>query len=231
MKKTFGVATISYKRNHILRLFCASIKRLRKEFGDFPVICVGDADHEPICKEYGITHFYQENRPATEKWNTSVREMLKLNTDYIILIDSDDIMGNDYMSKLIEGMEADADMIFTHQVYFWSSDGANKGELLRLKAGQIIGVGKAVKSSVFRHKDRWWTTDKNSGMNSDLHRNIAGHLRTRREVNGILVDVKSKQNLNKFSFWKRKIGQSVPSSIFYDSLGEEELSIISQLIG
>lgn len=227
----FGIATISYKRENILELFFCSMNRFRKTYGNFPVVCVGDAEHAGLCQKYGIQHFYQENRPATEKWNTAIREILKYETDYIILIDSDDIMGNDYMEKLIEGMEAGADMIYTHQVYFWSSDGPNKGELLKLKAKQIIGVGKAVKTSVFIHKDRWWTSNRNSGMNSDLHRNIANHLIKRREISGILVDVKSKTNLNKFTFWKKKIGNVIPSDLFYNAVGEEEMSIINKLLG
>ena len=107
---TFGIVTVNCGRPLVLRLWLASIDRLREHVGFcFPAVVVSDAIDETICKVHNVAHITKPNRPVSDKWNAGFMHMRDLEVDYVIILGSDDIMSNDYLDRAIE--ESDKDVM------------------------------------------------------------------------------------------------------------------------
>lgn len=231
----FAFLTINNRRPMIFNLFCASIKRLRKDIGyDFPVVCVSGLEDKKICANYGITHITHANSPATEKWNLGMVALRELHPEYVVVMGSDDIMSTDTLKALVEQMKLGFDMIGLNEVYVYDGDGAyQKGMLKHYVSGKVLGVGKCLHSRVLDEINwRGWQyyQPRNYGMDGILSRNTNRYIKTHAIVQGIIVDVKSKDSLNKFTmFVHNHKGETVNSQIFYDILSEEELEILKHV--
>jgi hypothetical protein len=229
---TFGLLTISYGRIKVLQLWLASIRRLRAEIGiDFPAIVVGDAEHKELCESYGVFHVSQQNHPATAKFNTGTQFLMEHGVDYVCITGSDDVLSTDLLRNLIVEMEKGTDLIGIDTIYFYGGDGKHKGCLRKLIAkNQILGVARCIKRSIIEKVGgRPWNREASWGMDGICLRNILPHIKTRALVQGICTDVKSRENLNKITLWLGKIDTASDPNIFYDTLGEEEKLILSQI--
>jgi hypothetical protein len=227
---SFGIITISYKRTKVLQLFLASIKRLRREVGMFPCVVVGDEEHKNLCGQYDVTHITQANHPATAKFNTGVAYMMFLGVDYVVVMGSDDIMSTDLLKNLIREMENGYDLIGISQLYFYAGDGKYRGKLRHLVThGQYLGVARCIHRRIIGKVSPLWNAERSWGMDGIALRNIAPHIKTKKLVEGICTDVKTEENLNKFHFWTTRIDMNTPPKVFYDTLGEEEKVILSEI--
>jgi hypothetical protein len=55
------------------------------------------------------------------------------------------------------------------------------------------------------------------------------HVKSRAIVEGMVVDVKSRESLNKFSFWHGRDLALCPPETFYQILSEEEKQILKEI--
>jgi len=231
--KTFGIITISYKREKVLRLFCAGIKRLRNDLQMFiPVVCVGDAEHKSICDEYHIHHITQENHPASQKWNTAVAYMMSINVSYISIFGSDDICSTDLLKNLISAMEVGYDLIGVNQIYFYGGDGKHKGQLRHLQSGKtIMGVARTISKYVFEKAHPMWRKNRSWAMDGDCLRTIKPYMRHYKIVEGDVFDIKTTDavQLNKMTYWLSKLDTNLPPDILYNILSQEEKDILFSL--
>jgi glycosyltransferase involved in cell wall biosynthesis len=227
----FGILTISYRRQKILHLFLASIKRLRNDCGYFPCIVVGDEEHKGLCEAYEVFHVTQENHPATAKWNTGVDYLMGIGCDYIVITGSDDIVSTPLMLNLISEMEKGTDLVGISTIYFYASDGKHKGSLRKLTANkQILGVARCISRNVIEKTGLpLWNKESSWGMDGICLRNIRPHVKTMKIVEGVCVDVKNNESLNKFTFWLSRIHTESPPEIFYSILSDEEKQILSEI--
>jgi len=231
---TFGILTINFRRPQIFRLFCASVKRLRAETGiDFPVVVVSEPEDRNMCDSYNIGHIAQVNIPVSEKWNTACGYMRKLGVDYIIVMGSDDIFSTECLRNIIIEMENDIDLIGIKTLYVYDADGKYRGTLKHITSKNFFGVGKTINRRVLDAVDwRPWTyhAPRSWGMDAICSRNIAPHVKTTAVVEGVIVDCKTKESLNKFTmFHSNRHGRDVDKNIFYDILSKEELEILHNI--
>jgi Glycosyl transferase family 2 len=228
---SFGIMTISYRREKILRLFLASIKRMRAETGiNFPCVCVGDEAHESICNEYDVKHIIQCNRPVSAKFNTGVDYLMNIGCDYIVITGSDDIFSTDLLKNLIKEMEKGTELIGINSIYFYAGDGRYKGSLRKLTSkGQILGVARCIKRNIVEQSRPLWNKNSDWGMDGIALRNIMPRVKTKAIVDGICVDVKTQENLNLFSSWITRLDTQCPAKLFYDIMGEEEKQILNEI--
>lgn len=229
----FAFITINHQRPSIFRLFCASIKRLRREIGiDFPVVCVSEADDTDVCREYGLIHIIHPNNPASEKWNVACEYVRNTDAQYAIVMGSDDIMSTATLSSLIEQMEKGIDFIGLNQVYVYDTDGDHRGELIQFTR-KGIGVGRTISRHILEAANwRPWEygQGRNWGMDAIMYKNISPHIRTKAYIDGVVVDCKSYSNLNKYAMFKTNYGGTVKSSsIFYSFLSKEEKDILDSI--
>lgn len=228
----FGVITINYKRPQILKLFCASIKRLRAEAGiNFPVVVVSEPEDRSMCDSYNIGHIVHPNNPCSEKWNVGTMYLQELGVDYIIVMGTDDIMSTDCLRNIMVEMNNDIDLIGIKSLYVYDADGKYRGTLKRITSKNFFGVGKTINKRVLDAVNwRPWEyhTPRNWGMDAICSRNIAPHVRTTAVAKGVVVDCKTKESLNKFTmFHNNRHGRDVDKNIFYDILSKEELGILN----
>ena len=226
----FGIVTISYRRTEVLHLFLASIKRLRSEVGDFPCVVVGDAEHASLCRKYEVVHLTQANHPATAKWNTGVGFLMENGCDYICIMGSDDVMSTDLLKNLIIEMDKGTDLIGINTVYFYAGDGSHRGKLRKLEAPrQILGVARTIRRGIIEQAGPLWKADKSWGMDHLCLRSILPYVVTSKIVEGVCVDVKTRESLNKFTFWLGKIPHGAAVELFYDIMSEEEKQLLQMI--
>ena len=230
----WGFLTINFKRPQIFRLFCASIKRLRAETGiNFPVICVSEAEDAKICSDHEIGHITYPNVPVSEKWNQGMLYLKTLGLDYAIISGSDDVFSTDCLRNIIIEMNNDIDLIGFKSLYVYDADGKYRGTLKHITSGNFLGPGKTINKRVLDAVNwRPWEyhTPRSWGMDAIASRNIAPHVKTTAVVEGVIVDCKTKESLNKFTmFHNNRHGQDVDKNIFYDILSKEELAILHNI--
>lgn len=228
MNATFGILSISYKRPAVLELFCASIVRLRNELEMFiPAVIVGDAEHYEICSKYKIHFIPMKNHPATRKWNAGMDYLIKeMGLDYAIVSGSDDIMSIDLVKNLISEMEKGTDLIGIKTVYFYSADGKHRGQMKKLESTQILGVARTLSARLVKETGVVWPEEKSWGMDAICSRSIGRYVKSIAFVDGVVVDCKSAESLNKFSMWNGRIEGVTPARVFYEMLSEEEIRLL-----
>lgn len=227
----FSFLTLNHGRHQIFRLFCASIKRLRSQTGiDFPVVCVGDEEDADICREYDIIHLIHRN-VATERWNLGCEYIKTMGVDYVVISGGDDIFSLPALSNLINKMYSEIDLIGFSGIYLYDTDGFNRSQLIHITSKGILGVGRTIHRRVLEAVNwRPWDypVQRNHGTDAICYKNISPYVKTSAIVDGMIVDCKSKESLNKFTAFKMK-GVSTPKSKFYDILSKEELDILSSI--
>lgn len=230
---SFAILVINYQRPRIIKLFGASIKRLRNETGiDFPVVCVSESEDADVCREYNMTHLVYPNSPVTLKWNHGAEYVRTLGVDYMVISGSDDIFSTAALSSLINHMNTGVDFISFNEIYVYDTDGTHRGELVHI-ASKGIGVGRAIHSRVL-DKVNWRPWDypmpRNWGMDAIVYKNISPYIQTKAVAKGAITDCKSHVNINKFTMFRSNYrGVSRDKSIFYNYLSKEELDILHSI--
>jgi len=232
--KTFnlntGIITISHNRPSVLRLWCCQIKRLREELETYiPAVVVSDEADESICNEYHVFHITQQNNPVTEKFNRAFKYMQSQGINAVMTLGSDDIISTEYVRKTLAELNNGADYVGTRVFYFYCGQGLDRGKMVKLDSPQTKGIGRTVSKAILDQCDwRLWDKPKNWGMDAIATKNIVKYAKKKAIIEDIIVDVKTRVNLNSFKIWGRRLPQ-VPPEIFYNILSEEELLILKTL--
>jgi len=93
----------------------------------------------------------------------------------------------------------------------------------------LLARAKTISAKVLDNID--WVicpTEKNWGMDAIMDQAIKPYWQTRVFVDGVVVDVKTRFNLNHFTVWGNRL-PVVDSQEFYKLLSEEELEILKTL--
>lgn len=226
-----GIVTANYDRHDIFRLWCASIKRLRDSFGDIPVVVTSESMDRATCKTYNIEHISCKNRPVSRKFNFSMEAMRDKDVDYVMVLGSDDIITDGLFQTILNEVESGIDVIGTDSIYYYSLNRYTcPHKLIKLKYKRMLGVAKTISRSVLeRVYFAPWSWDRDHGLDANLSNNIREHVRTTSFVDGMVVDVKSKFNMNPFSLWNKKPHEDIPEDEFIKELSREEQVIIWQI--
>lgn len=209
------------------------IKRLRYQTEQFiPAVVVSDQEDEATCKSYHIEHITWGNYPVTEKWNRAMAYMKSIGVDYVMILGSDDNISTGFYLSTLEQCERGVDLIGVRTFYFYCSHGQYRGKMVRLdrpKAPNFLGIGKTVSSKVLDQCD-WtlWRESRNCGMDNVANATLVKYVKTRAEVSGMIVDVKSAYNLNRYEIWAKRLPQINPQE-FLKELSNEELQILKTL--
>ncbi len=226
----FGIVTINYKRPQVFELWVESIKRLRTLVGFFPVVCVSEYEDETICRKNDIHFIHRQNRPVTKKWNKGFDWLRTQDVDYVIIVGSDDIISNELMNNLITAMDKDYDLIGIHEIFFFGTYGLYRNKLYRLNKNKMLGVCKTIHRRILDRID-WkpFPLERNYGMDGMVSRLINPIVKSSCTVEGLCCDIKTKESLNRITFWARKIGHAEDNSVLFRHLSENEIKLLKQL--
>ena len=230
MNKSVGIITVNYGRPKVLQLWLAMIKRLREDTQTYiPAVVVSEECDKAICNEYKVWHITHPNRPVTEKFNKALEYMRGQNVDYCMITGSDDNLSTGFYNKTLQFANQGIDYIGTTSLYFYAGDGQYRGRLVKLESKHTLGIGKTVSKRVLDQCDwRLWDVERNWGMDAIATRTIIKYCKSKALVDDMIVDVKSKVNLNSFNVWGNRLPQVAPQE-FYKQLSEEELQILKSL--
>ena len=229
-----GIITISHGRDEIFRLWCASIRRLRSEVGWFPVVVAGDEQHKPICDEYDIYHWTRPNEPASRKWDDAMEVMMldERKVKYVMISGSDDIISTALLKNILSLSAQDYDLIGIKKIYFYCAEGLYKGRVRGIESKQFLGVCKTLHRRVIEKMGTLWTLDRSWGMDADCTRNTSPHIRTQALAEGVVFDIKTNENLNRYTMVQNKETNEknwpfeVEDTLLWTIIGDEEKQIL-----
>ena len=234
-----SIITASHGRPHILRAWCLGIERLRYEISgkgvDVDAVCVSDEWDRELCRVHWINHVPYPNIPVTNKFNKAVKVACDLyNPDYVMVLGSDDLISTDTflnIVKALEEAETPIDVIGVSNIYFFSTEGTHRGSLVQLRGERMLGVGKTISRRVLNEVgQRPWGKEKNWGMDSVLTQTIAPFVKKTKVLHDQKIfDLKSKENLNKYSLWASKFKPEDPN-VFWDNIGSREKRLVENII-
>lgn len=225
-----GICTINYNRPRILDLWLTSIDRLRGVCGPMPVVVVSEREDRISCEEHGVHHIYQDNHPVSFKWNTGVQWLLGQGVDYVMIVGSDDIVSNNLMRNIWLAAEEGYDVIGIDKLYFYGNIRGRSSVFIPLQSPRMLGVCRTISRSVLEPINGViCPKGVNSGMDALVTKTIAPHVKTTKIVDGMVVDVKSRRNINRLTYWVSKIPSRVPPEQFYTILSEEEKILLDRI--
>jgi len=192
-------------------------------------VVVSDKEDADICRHYHVGHVIQQNKPVTEKFNTAFAYMGNMGITNIMTLGSDDIISTEYLLKTVEQVNKGIDYVYTNSFYFYCAQGVDRGRLVKLTSRQKLGIGRTVSERILNQCD-WclWDVEKNWGMDAIASKNINKYAKTKVAIDGVIVDVKTRENMNSFRIWGNRLPE-VPAKVFHDILSEEELLILKNL--
>jgi hypothetical protein len=227
--KTLGIITINSGRKKILSLWLAQIQRLRRETQCFIPACVcSDEDDKSLCQSMDVNHRTRPNNPVSDKFNHAMYYMRDIGVDAVCVMGSDDLMSTEYYLKTWDEVQKGIDLIGTNTIYFYCGQGSDRGKLVKLDTPILKGIGKTVSSRIL-NQCNWtlWNEEKNWGMDAIATRTIMSYNPSKAVIEGIVVDVKTKENLNSFRVFRNR--PEVDNRLFLDILSEEEKLILNSL--
>jgi hypothetical protein len=201
-----GILTSAYKRPHISKAFCLMIDRLLRNYpGLFiPVSVVSLEEDRVLFEEHNIETYIHQNRPLAGKWNLGLSK-LKGRVSHVLLIDSDDIINNNYMDQLLAN--SGNDLVWCRGVYILCAErNGFKGRVRFWDAPyKDFGTTGVLINGKLLEKTDWkiyeGTEDTQMGYNS--HEYLLPHITSEykfqlRETKSILLDIKSEESINGF---------------------------------
>ncbi len=229
--KTVGILTINFGRQKVLNLWCAQIARLKRELDMFiPAVVVSEEEDKILCHQYGIWHTTHPNHKTkvTEKWNIAMKYMQSIGVDAVMILGSDDCISTEFYRKTLEQAEKGIDLVGVTNAYFFCGQGIDRGKLVKLQGRAMLGIGKTVSKRVLDEADWFlWRKEKGWGMDAMAQQEIDKHNPTKAIIDEIIVDVKTRENLNSFKVFKNR--QQVDSNLFFNILSDEEKEILRML--
>lgn len=229
MSKTLGIITVNHGRPKILSLWLNQIQRLRRETQCFIPACVcSEKEDWELCRSMNVQHIARPNKPVSSKFNHAMSYMGDLGIDAVCIMGSDDIISTEYYLKTWDEVQKDIDLIGTNTIYFYCGQGVDRGKLVRLESPALKGIGKTVSSRIL-NQCNWtlWNEDKNWGMDAIANKTIMAYNPSKAVIEGMVCDVKTKENLNSFNVFKNR--PQVDNKLFLDILSKEELEILNSL--
>ncbi len=227
-----GIVTANYGRPSILKLWCASIKRLNDTFGGIHAIVTSETTDYDTCYKYGVEHITRkQNKPVSKKFNISMQAMAQYDMDYVMVLGSDDIMTNELFGEILKATEKGYDVIGIDEIFFYSLNRhMSPCKLIKTTHKRMLGVAKTIKADILEKVNYTpWHNDRNYGLDADLSNIIRPHISLTRTVEGMVTDVKGDMSMNRFSFWNNKEHEEYEEDHFLTALSQEERDIINEI--
>ena len=137
-----------YKRLKVLKIFLDGLERLKEENKDIefiPFAVYSNDDEGIILKEYGVRSLKFDNEYLGRKKNAGLKEVLKLDWDYLLELGSDDLVSSKLIDFYRPRWEAGDSCFGISSCYFIDSA---TGRVAFWKHNYAIGAGRCIKRSV-----------------------------------------------------------------------------------
>lgn len=147
------VFTPVWKRPEITEAYCLGILRLKKKF-NIDVMCVlsgedythGHQLNHELMKKYGIDYVEYKNKLGAKK-NYGLNCLMKKDFDYLMEMNSDDIILDELLEVYKDLMEKGEPFIGIGNFVFYNSEDGNAKEC---KSTTLFGIGRAYKKDAIK---------------------------------------------------------------------------------
>lgn len=142
-----------WKRPEVTK-FC--FDRFFKSKHDVKVTCViSEDEYKKVCEDYGFDWVWAENNPLGDKINTGIKKALESEFDYLMMMNSDDVISSELIDKVYEP--------YYGKPFF----GINRVTYVNFKTNDaldfqysftVLGIGKMIRRDVVENafKGRGW---------------------------------------------------------------------------
>lgn len=218
------LVTCVWQRHELTRVFWMAAQWLRERWAaqgialDFVAAASLDSD-VALAEEFGVHVVKLPNHPLGRKFNAATQASQDHEPDQILIMGSDDFMCPRVADTLAEAVHAHEDVGF-RDIYFADllSNQARylKGYGSQKRSLEPVGPGTLHSCEILdRLKWRLWEDDKHHGMDGSRFRTLQANnalpaLRHLKEIDGVLLDVKTPVNLWPFDR-RRKAPWMTPS--------------------
>ena len=216
-----------WKRPEITEICFSGLDRIRSHRDNVEVLCViSEDEYKSRCKAHDIEWTFFENRLGAKK-NHGLKVALKKDWDYLIEMNSDDLLKNELLD------------IYDTRFGTWEFFGlrnfcfldSKTGRMRHRQSNTIFGIGRAYSRGVVEKCAPLWDDNPTAGMDNHAWKIIE-------DVNGfkgkqiltdepLAVDIKSDVNI-----WKYNPNTGVPYEWddFKKGLSEREIELIDGII-
>lgn len=145
------VFTPVWKRPEITEIWCLGILRLKKKF-DLDAFCVVSPEDEThnrlLLDKYGIDYCEHPNKLGAKK-NCGLNEAMKKDFDYLMELNSDDLIKDELIDVYADLMEDGESFIGINNFVFYNSK-TGKGK--ECTSNTLFGIGRAYKKSMLERE-------------------------------------------------------------------------------
>lgn len=138
-----------WKRPEVTRFCFEGVKRLQRESKhEIMVSCVlSEPEFIPLCEEFGFNWTFALNLPLGDKINTGIKSTLKYKYDYLMMMNSDDVIEAELIDRYYEPFFERLDPYFgVDKVTYvnWSTKEAREFQY----EFTVLGIGKCLRRDV-----------------------------------------------------------------------------------
>ena len=228
MKKyKIAIITAVWKRPEVFAMFARNVHRLSKDFDI--VCCVAGSERsksEAMVKDQGFDYVEWKNPPLGQKMNRAAMLAAKHNPDYCLMMGSDDLISPELLRNYLKHIE---DYIYVTDGYFYDLESKRAlywaGYNRNLNRGHALGAGRFMSRNLMDQLN-WqpWLDDRlHNLLDTSMDKRLAQCKYTKRALkcisHGLLVDVKSPENMTKFQRWTNT--EYINSRVILKEFGED----------
>lgn len=200
-----------WKRPRVTRFCFEGLKKLQKESKhELKVTCViSEKCYEVLCKAYGFDFVYAENNPLGAKINTGVKRALEFEFDYLMMMNSDNIIEARLIDEVYEP--------FFEINAFFGIDKVTYVNFYTKEAREysyefsVLGIGKMIRrdavEKAFKCLGELYRSSLNKGLDDTMMDNLirVGVYPRMVKYKGMLaMDFKSEVNIWPWEHFKNK---------------------------
>lgn len=219
IKKGVAIVTAIWKRHELTGIILNYYNELKKEIPNLVLIAVGSEGDvsRKLAEDNGWNYVEASNAPLSQKWNKVFGEVVKYNVIGAIGIGSDDLLSKKVIQYILDKHNEDTlELIGFDRCWFYNVAskqlvcGDYNNIIDERFRNMTIGAGRFYSTKILRDlKYMPWGTEKvNRGLDATGSRILVNHGIKEKQIAldfGLIVDVKTRQNLNKFDIVKNPV--------------------------
>ncbi len=166
---------------------------------EISVSCVlSEPEYIPICEERGFNWTFELNKPVGKKINTGIKSTLKYKYDYLMIMNSDDVIKVDLIDKVYEPFFESLNPFFGINKVTYVNFYTHEAREFEYEFS-VLGIGKCInKQTVINLNGELYKNDRNQGLDDSMMSNLihCGIYPTIVKYDGMLaMDFKSEVNI------------------------------------
>ena len=207
-----AIVTYMHRKWDLFELHANCVKRLAERYDAIPIV-VNSIEYPcpELVKKYGFEYHEHINKKPQEYWlgtkaNYAVICASCHNPDYVMVLDSDDIISDSFYELFLDHMKQGWDLIGVRDLYFWSLHTRrcrfNVFGYYRGRGTRITGLAKTMSKEILDKMDwRPFNRKNNSGLDGSMIAKVRKRGGSRvslvqRDNNVFGIDIKRGGNIN-----------------------------------